>query len=256
MSQSDLVRIRALVAYDGSAFHGFAEQRDVSTVAGELRVALERVFGELDEFVCAGRTDAGVHGWGQVVHADVDRARFEAADLERVLRGLNKQLSPSIVVRELSRAANDFHARFSATARKYRYLVLNAPVGNPFLAATAWWVSDPLDIDAMNEASKAIVGEHDFTTFCRHPKTSEPVSLTRRILRAEWTKQDDDVVRFEIEANAFCHQMVRALTGTLVDIGKGRRAVQDMQQALEAKDRSKGSALAPPQGLCLLEVAY
>jgi tRNA pseudouridine38-40 synthase len=245
-----------MVAYDGSAFHGFAEQRDVSTVAGELRVALERVFGELSDFVCAGRTDAGVHGWGQVVHADVMRTRFESVDLERVLRGLNKQLSPAIVVRGLTQAAPDFHARFSATARKYRYLVLNAHVPNPFLAATTWWVSDPLDLDAMNQASQAIVGEHDFTTFCRHPKTDEPVSLTRRIHSAVWSRRDEDVVQFEIEANAFCHQMVRALTGMLVDIGRGRREIITMASALAAKDRAQGAPLAPPQGLCLRQVVY
>lgn len=250
------MRIRALVAYDGAAFHGFAEQRDVRTVAGELRQALERVFGELQDFTCAGRTDAGVHGWGQVVHADVARERAERADFDRVLRGLNKQLAPAVVVRELGAVDSEFNARFSATARKYRYLVLNARLPSPFLASTAWWVADPLDLDAMNSASRAIVGEHDFTTFCRHPKTDEPVSLTRRILKAEWTKQDDDIVRFDIEANAFCHQMVRSLTGMLVEIGRGRRQVQDMELALLAKDRSAGAPLAPPQGLCLREVVY
>jgi tRNA pseudouridine38-40 synthase len=250
------VRIRALVAYDGSAFHGFAEQRDVVTVAGELRTALERVFGELGDFTCAGRTDAGVHGWGQVVHADVDVARFQAADLERVLRGLNKQLGPSIVVRELEPANEGFHARFSATARRYRYVVLNTPVANPFLSATSWWVAQPLSMEAMNEACAFIVGEHDFTTFCRHPKTDEAVSLIRRIHRAEWTRQPDGIFHFDIEANAFCHQMVRAVTGMLVEIGRGRREVSEMQSALEARDRSKGAALAPPQGLCLREVIY
>lgn len=250
------VRIRALVAYDGSAFHGFAEQRDVLTVAGELRGALERVYGELEDFVCAGRTDTGVHGWGQVIHADVSRARFERSDPERVQASLNKQLSPAIVIRDLAAVTSEFHARFSATARKYRYLVLNAPLANPFMASTAWWVAAPLDIAAMNEASQAIVGEHDFTTFCRLPKTDELVSLTRRIFNAEWTRQADDIVQFEIEANAFCHQMVRSLTGMLVEIGKGRRAVEDMATALEARDRSKGAPLAPPQGLCLREVVY
>jgi len=197
-----------------------------------------------------------VHGWGQVVHADISRERAEQADLVRAQRGLNKQLAPSIVIRELSIVDGAFNARFDATARKYRYLVLNAPMANPFMANTAWWVQDPLDIDAMNEASQAIVGEHDFTTFCRHPKTDEPVSLTRRIHDARWSRQADDIVQFDIEANAFCHQMVRALTGMLVEIGRGRRDVSDMQRALEAKDRAAGAPLAPPRGLCLREVVY
>jgi tRNA pseudouridine38-40 synthase len=135
-------------------------------------------------------------------------------------------------------------------------LVLNAPIANPFLASTAWWVSEPLNIDAMNSASQAIAGEHDFTTFCRHPKTDESVSLTRRVHRAEWSRHADDMMHFDIEANAFCHQMVRSLTGMLVEIGRGRRKVGDMKDALEARDRAKGAALAPPQGLCLREVVY
>jgi tRNA pseudouridine38-40 synthase len=214
------------------------------------------MFGVVEDFTCAGRTDTGVHGWGQVVHADVDATRFRKLDTLRLLTAMNKQLAPQIVVRELHEVDALFNARFSATARRYRYLVLNASLADPFRAATTWWVPDALDLDAMNAAARCIVGEHDFTTFCRHPKTDETVSLVRRIHGAAWSRQADDVVQFDVEANAFCHQMVRALTGMLVEIGRGRRTVEDMGIALEARDRSKAATLAPPQGLCLREVVY
>lgn len=250
---SDVVRLRLLVAYDGTTFHGFAEQRDVRTVAGEMRIAMERVFGEVQDFTCAGRTDTGVHGWGQVVHADVRRERV--TDLARTQRGLNKQLSPSIVIREMSVVDGGFDARFSAVARRYRYTVMNTPVANPFVANTAWWVPEPLDVDAMNAACETLVGEHDFSTFCRRPKAEEPVSLVRRLHYARWTKIVDEL-RFDIQGNAFCHQMVRALTGMLTEIGRGRRGIEDMKTALDAMDRAAGAPLAPPQGLCLQEVVY
>lgn len=255
----ELMRIRLLVAYDGSRFHGFAEQRDVVTVAGELRRVMERMFGTVEDFTCAGRTDAGVHGYGQVVHADVDAGRFDRHGVERTLTAINKQLAPHIVVRDVAVVSSDFNARFSAKARRYRYLVLNAELPDPFRAGTAWWMPDVLDLGAMNAAAQLIVGEHDFSTFCRRPKEIDeqgPISLVRRVHSAKWSRQADDIVRFDIEANAFCHQMVRALTGMLVEIGRGRRAVTEMQSALEACDRSKGAPLAPPQGLCLMEVVY
>lgn len=241
-----------LIAYDGTPFHGFAEQRDVRTVGGELRIALERIFNQSLELICAGRTDTGVHAWGQVVHFDVERDDIEVQNIQR---SLNKQLGPAIVVREVSVVPYDFHARFSATGRRYNYSVLNTDLPNPFIANTSWWVSNALDVDSMNRAAAAIIGEHDFSTFCRRPKSEEEVSLTRRINAAKWSR-NEDLIEFDIEANAFCHQMVRSLTGMLVEIGRGRRSADDMSVALEARDRSKGAPLAPPQGLCLREVFY
>jgi tRNA pseudouridine38-40 synthase len=253
----ETVRLRLTLAYDGAGFHGFAEQKDVRTVAGELRATLERLFGTVDDFTCAGRTDTGVHAWGQVVHADVPAAAFARYDPTRIQAALNKQLAPSVVVRGIEPVDGEFNARFSATARQYRYLVLNTPLPSPFVANTTWWVPEPLDIDAMNEACAHIIGEHDFTSFCRRPKGEgqAEASLTRRVLDASWTREEE-MVRFDIRANAFCHQMVRALTGMLVEIGKGRRTPNAMNETLQARDRSKAAPLAPPQGLCLREVEY
>jgi tRNA pseudouridine38-40 synthase len=249
---SESIRVRMSVAYNGAPFHGFAYQNpDIVTVAGELRRTLAPFTGGVEpEIFCAGRTDAGVHAWGQVVHFDA----VPDIDVERIQKSLNKRLNPDIVVRSVDLVNNDFHARFSAKARRYRYTVQNSLFANPFNANTAWWVPAPLDIDAMNEACAHILGEHDFDSFCRRP--DEAATLARNIRNAHWQRLDDGIVRFDIEANAFCHQMVRSLTGVLVAIGRGKRQPNDMAAALAARDRSTTEALAPPQGLCLWEVLY
>lgn len=249
------VRVRLQLAYDGSGFHGFAYQRpEIRTVAGELRGAIESIYGIEPDVTCAGRTDAGVHAWGQVVHFDIDVGRLSRTGLDRMPTRLNRLLGPSIVVRLAEAAGTDFHARFSAKERHYRYSILRDRVPDPFLAATTWWIPEPMDIEAMNEACRVLLGEHDFAAFCR--RGEENASLTRHIIDAHWHSVDERVVRFDIAANAFCHQMVRSLTGMLVAIGTGRRAVDEMAAVLESRDRARAAHLAPPQGLCLWNVVY
>jgi tRNA pseudouridine38-40 synthase len=249
-----------LVAYNGAPFHGFAYQNpETVTVAGELRrTVAPLVGGNEPEILCAGRTDAGVHAWGQVVHFEVPSTGVGGSeseiDTERMQKSLNKRLNPNIVIRSVDIVDDEFHARFSAKARRYRYTVQNSPVANPFSATTAWWVPTPLDVDVMNEACAHILGEHDFDSFCRRPDGT--ATLTRNIRSAQWRRLDEGIVRFDVEANAFCHQMVRSLTGMLVAIGRGKRQPDDMATALAVKDRSTAEALAPAQGLCLWEVLY
>ena len=250
------VRVRMTVAYDGSGYRGFAANRDVVTVGGTLTAALERVLGARITLSCAGRTDAGVHAWGQVVSFDAPAADL---DVDELARAVTRLCGPSIVVRDASVAADDFDARFSARSRTYRYTVLNRPTPDPFLAATAWHVERPLDLHLLRLACDPIVGEHDFSSFCRLPKRAvgePPASLVRRVLRARWDDLGDGVLRFEIEATAFCHQMVRSLVGTLVEVGQGRRTPADVTAALRAADRHRAGQLAPPHGLCLFEVRY
>jgi tRNA pseudouridine38-40 synthase len=241
----------------------------VATVGGTLAAALERVLRHPVELTCAGRTDAGVHGWGQVVSFDAWPAkfsgeRFDAAKLRNAVNGL---CGPAIVVRELEVAdRSDFSARFDATARRYRYTVLNREVPDPFLATTAWHVPRPLDLVRMQAACDPLIGEHDFTSFCRKVKGGpgrgdggDDASLTRRVLDARWEVDEaagEGVLRFWIEATAFCHQMVRSITGTLVDAGLGKRTAADVLTALRAKDRAAAGPVAPPHGLCLWEVVY
>ena len=248
------MRVRATVAYDGGPYHGFAVNEGVRTVGGDLTEALTKCLRQPVELTCAGRTDTGVHAWGQVVSFDAP----DDADLLNIRTAVNRMLAPTIAVRALESASQEFDARFAATSRTYRYTILSQEVPDPFLAATAWLYPHPLDIDAMKAAAAFLVGEHDFSSFCRrqHSADGTEKSRVRRILRAEWVAEDDNLLRFEIESSSFCHQMVRSITGTLVDIGAARRPPEAMAAILSAKDRSWVPNLAPPHGLCLWSVSY
>ncbi len=251
-------RIRMTIAYDGSKFHGMAENANVRTVVGDIRAALEPVVGHPLQIAMAGRTDAGVHAWGQVISFDVksDGVDEQRCSPEYLARAINRQCVPEIVVRDAAIAPNDFDARFSARSRRYRYTVLHRHVPDPFLAATSWWVPEPLDIHALRLGCDALYGSHDFSSFCRRPKTDAEVSLIRRVTDANWVEGEDGILRFEIEASSFCHQMVRSIVGTLVEMGRGRRRPGEMAAIIRAQDRSLVPRLAPPQGLCLWEVTY
>jgi tRNA pseudouridine38-40 synthase len=270
-----------VVAYDGSAFRGFAAQPAQVTVAGTLAAAIARTtrMPAPPPITCAGRTDAGVHARGQVVHVDlpalpkVRRAGvtrpMEAADL---VGALNRQIAPAVVVKEAAPVPDGFDARRSATARRYRYLVWNAPTPDPLLSPVAWHVAGALDLRSMAAAADAVVGEHDFGAFCRRPPgsaRSDPV--VRRVRRADWTvarsPEIDDataastdgpgrLLRLDIEADSFCHQMVRSIVALLVEVGKGGPTTADVVAALRAKDRAGLPAPAPAHGLCLVSVAY
>jgi tRNA pseudouridine38-40 synthase len=164
-----------------------------------------------------------------------------------------------VVVRDVAAAAADFNARFSATARTYRYTVLNRPVPDPFLASTAWHVPLPLEPELLVLACDPFLGEHDFSAFCRRPKVrgdEPPPSLVRRVLRAGWTELGDDLLRFEIEATAFCHQMVRSIVGTVVAAGRAEVRAGDIRGILRAGARASAAPIAPPEGLCLWHVDY
>jgi tRNA pseudouridine38-40 synthase len=252
-------RARLVVAYDGSAFHGFAPNEGVATIAGVLADALSRIVRQPVDLTGAGRTDAGVHAWGQVVSVDLP----SAVDLDDLRRRVNSLCRPSIVVRSVAWAAPNFDARFSASWRHYRYTVLNEPVPDPFLAATAWHVEQPLSLRAMRLACDPLIGEHDFSAFCRSPKPGpdQPApSMVRRVLSADWRTDmrptGQQVLVFEIRATAFCHQMVRSIVGTLVDVGRGRLHAGDMRAILLSRDRSRAGQVAPPHGLCLWSVGY
>ncbi|MFN8020925.1 MAG: tRNA pseudouridine(38-40) synthase TruA [Acidimicrobiales bacterium] len=254
-----LRRARLTVAYDGRGFHGFAEATGQRTVMGDLRAAIERVIQRPVDPVGAGRTDAGVHGWGQVVSLDLP----DGTDLDRLRHRLTRLCGPDIAVREAEWCADpDFNARFSATWRHYRYHVLAAPTPVPALAATTWHVAAPLDLWAMQLACDPFIGEHDFGSFCRVPKVrpdQQVPSLRRRVLLAQWSRVESDygpLLRFEIRANAFCHQMVRSIVGTIVDVGSGKLHAGEVRGILLARDRRAAGQVAPPHGLTLWEVGY
>jgi tRNA pseudouridine38-40 synthase len=243
-----------VVAYDGAPFHGFAENAGVLTVASALRRAIELVMGHPVELAAAGRTDRGVHARGQVVSFDVDAARFDPSRLQRAINALCR---PSIVVREIAAASPDFHARFSAKSRVYRYYIHNAPYPDPLTSAYRWHVALPINLAAVRNASIPLVGTHDFGAFCKRPEglrsDGSPHSFVRKVQRLDWSGSGEEV-RLEIEAGSFCRQMVRSIVGTLVDVGIGRRRANDVAALLCSGART--ASVAPPHGLVLWEVRY
>ncbi len=252
---AQVLRVRMTVAYDGSAFRGFAPQPGLTTVSGVLAGALETVTRDRVELVCAGRTDAGVHAWGQVVSCDLPRSGL---DLARVQRSVNRLCGPGIVVRDIAEVAPGFSARYSARSRTYRYTVLNRDVPDPFWASTSWWVRQTLDVHALMLACDPFIGEHDFSSFCKRDKGRDvkPPSLVRRVIDARWEDEGEGVLRLWIEADSFCHQMVRSVVGTMVDAGRMRIHAGEICDILRGKDRARAGTLAPPHGLCLWKVSY
>jgi len=248
-------RARFVVSYVGSPFKGFAHNEGVFTVEGELTRAISTVARHQVELSIAGRTDAGVHGRGQVISCDIPAD----TDLENLVRSVNGMCKPNISVRSAEWAADDFDARFSATWRHYKYVVLNTPTPDPMLVDRAWHVWQPLSVPLMNLACDALMGEQDFTSFCRKPDpmpSQPPASMKRYVMAAKWTDNGDGTLTFDIKANAFCHQMVRSITGFLVEVGLRRRPPSDTRFVIMSKDRSLAPHLAPPQGLTLWEVGY
>jgi tRNA pseudouridine38-40 synthase len=177
------------------------------------------------------------------------------ADPVALQRAVNRALRPRVVVRETDVAEPGFDARRSATGRVYRYTVRNDPVADPFTASTAWHVPAPLDLPAMRLACDALLGEHDFSSFCRRPPAPD-ASLVRIVRDARWVDLGGGMLRFDIEASAFCHQMVRSIVGTLVEVGLGRRKAGLMASVVRARARSQAGQPAPAHGLCLWEVLY
>jgi tRNA pseudouridine38-40 synthase len=240
--------VRLTLAYDGTDFRGWARQADQRTVQGVVEGALERFLGSAPRLSVAGRTDAGVHARGQVVSF----ATQDAVDLARMQRALNGMLGPEVVCFDARAAPDGFDARFSATAREYRYRIDIGPWPDPFEARYVWHRPGELSVSAMRVAARALVGEHDFASFCRRPPVGDTV---RRVERLGVLRRGD---RIEISARApaFLHQMVRSLTGTLVAVGGGRVDPSSVPSILASRTRSAAGPVAPPHGLTLERVVY
>ena len=232
-----------------------APNTGVRTVVGELQRVLEPLLGAAPSIVMSGRTDAGVHATGQVLSLLVP----SHVPPDRIQKVVNSRLGPEVVVKEATVVEDEFSARYSATERRYRYTVVNQPTPDPLMARYGWWVATPLDVVKMNEAAACLLGEHDFSSFCRRPKPAgeTPVSLVRRINRAHWSTLDGgSVLRFEIDGSAFCHQMVRSIVGLCVAVGRGKRTPCEVPKILAARDRAASEQPAPPHGLNLWYVGY
>jgi tRNA pseudouridine38-40 synthase len=244
-----MTAIRLDLAYDGTEFHGWARQPGVRTVEGVLEEALERILGESPKLSVAGRTDAGVHARGQVA------SFVPPSDLqpERLQRALNGLLAPEVVVRAAKASLDVFDARRSAGGREYLYRVDTAPVPDPFTARFVWHRPGSLRLGPMRRAARLLVGEHDFASFCRAPKLP---SSTVRDLQALAVSIDGTEVRIRARGNAFLHQMVRSLAGTLVAVGEGGMDPDTMPAILQARSRAAAGPVAPPHGLTLMRVFY
>ncbi|MDA8261858.1 MAG: tRNA pseudouridine(38-40) synthase TruA [Actinomycetota bacterium] len=241
------------IAYDGTAFAGYARQKgELPTVQGALEEALVTVVGEGFRTVVAGRTDRGVHALAQVVGLSLEEER--SLDLSKVRKSLDSLTPASISVLAVKAAPEGFHARFSAVWRRYRYLISSRDADVPHLRRLCWHLGPDFRAEPLAEAAPAMLGERDFSTFCRRDPGGG--SLYRRVEEVSLYSVATGVWALEIRANAFCHQMVRSLVGYLGLVAVGDKPASAFADALAAADRAKGVTLAPPEGLYLVGVGY
>lgn len=245
-----MARYQSIVAYDGTAYHGFQRQAEgLPTVQAELESALRRIGWQGDSLLAAGRTDAGVHARGQVIAFDHEW-NHSLFDLSKAL---NDHLPSDIGVTGSSLAEPDFEPRFHASSRWYRYRLLMSDHPDPLRARFVWRRWSDLDLESMQAAAQALRGEHDFGAFGQAPV--EGGHTVRQVLHAQWQWAGDEL-QFDIEANAFLQHMVRRLVAALIQIGEGRVSVEQMTRHLHQPELPWGGNLAPPSGLILMEVKY
>jgi tRNA pseudouridine38-40 synthase len=260
--------IRLTLAYDGTNYVGWQVQPNGVSVQSVVAAAIEKLTGESPTLLAAGRTDAGVHALGQVANFRTNTA----IPCENIRAGLQSYLPHDIAVREAVEVPECFHATHSAVRKRYRYVIHNSRVRNPLLRNYVWQVHEPLDVVAMHEAGQALVGTHDFRAFESHfPNKATSVRSVMELAVSrhdEWSLwsgsreaarphgEEGPFISFEICADGFLYNMVRAITGTLVDVGRGRSGIDDVKRILESQHRSQAGPTAPSQGLYLVSVDY
>ncbi|MDF1646068.1 MAG: tRNA pseudouridine(38-40) synthase TruA [Legionellaceae bacterium] len=243
------MRIALIIEYDGSQYHGWQSQPELRTVQGVLEQALTQVANQEIRVVYSGRTDTGVHATHQVVHFDVESKR----NVRAWVHGTNALLPKDVCVKWGQEIAGDFHARYSAVSRRYRYVIYNAAIRQALLQGNVTWQSRRLDHNLMHESAQFLLGEYDFTSFrAMHCSAKTPV----RTIQAIRVFRRGDLVILDITANAFLHHMVRNIAGVLMAVGQGRQKVSWVEEVLHAKDRKLGAETAPPYGLYLVDVTY
>ncbi len=250
-SSAQPAHFRAVIEYDGTDFLGFQVQASGRTVQGAIEQTLHRLAQQSVRVVGAGRTDAGVHAAGQVVAFRV-AWKHAPADLKRALNAL---LPTDIAVLHLDPAPADFHPRFSASERHYRYQVGQWPGHSPLRARYAWELGPEIDVEAMNLAATQLVGRHDFITFGQPPQDEPAASTIRQVSEARWS-QHPPYLFFDIRANAFLRRMVRTIVATLVQVGQGRMTPAQVGELLASRQRGLAPPPAPAQGLILISVVY
>ncbi|MEV0787256.1 tRNA pseudouridine(38-40) synthase TruA [Streptomyces sp. NPDC050423] len=254
--ETGFVRVRLDLAYDGKDFSGWAKQTSRRTVQGEIEDALRTVTrsSRTYDLTVAGRTDAGVHARGQVAHVDLP-AEVWAEHADKLLRRMAGRMAPDVRVWRIAEAPAGFNARFSALWRRYAYRVADRPGGvDPLVRGHVLWHDRPLDVDAMNEAAARMTGEHDFAAYC---KKREGATTIRTLQKLSWVRDEaSGIMTATVQADAFCHNMVRALIGAALFVGDGRRPAAWPAEVLAARVRDPGVHVVRPHGLTLEEVAY
>jgi tRNA pseudouridine38-40 synthase len=242
--------IKLLIEYDGTNYQGWQVQPKGQTIQGILEEKLGLLTGEPVQLFGSGRTDSGVHALGQVAHFKTQNRM----DIPTIQRALNSLLPPDILIQKAEEVGEGFHARKHSKSKVYEYRILNRRLRSVFDRGYVWHIPQKLNLTEMKKATQSIIGEHDFAAF---RTVGSPTRTTvRRVIRAEWKRGRDGIIRFEIEANGFLKQMVRSIIGTLVEIGKGKRKASDLRKIMNSKDRKKAGPTAPAQGLFLEEVKY
>ena len=248
------------LSYDGTDFHGFARQSGLQTIQGDLEHALKTIFRREVETVGAGRTDVGVHALGQVVSFQLSEDELETISLTKLRNSINALTSKGIVVNKIETRPAGFSARFSAVEREYRYRFVFGEVEPLFMRPYVWWVptSYPIDVQAMKQAAKYLVGEYDFASFCV-AASSVDKNTVRKILSITLFESEhlgEMCLVLQIRGNAFLHSMIRIIAGTLLKVGLGKHEPQWVVEVLQARDRKAAGQTAPAQGLTLWRVRY
>ncbi len=243
------MNIKVVLEYDGSGFAGWQQQARGRTVEAELKQALRAITGQDHKVYAAGRTDAGAHAEGQVVSFQTD-GRISP---HRLVAALNAKLPADVAVLSGEEVPDEFHARYSARWRRYRYRYLDRPSRPALERGRCWHVPGALDVDAMSAAAKALAGKHDWTSYC---SASEPPDARVREMRSARVVRRGDVVELELVAEGFLRGLARGIAGALAEVGRGRRPPEWVGEVLEARDRRKAARTAPAGGLTLMEVIY
>jgi tRNA pseudouridine38-40 synthase len=242
--------IQITLEYDGSNYHGWQRQTNGISIQQTLEEKIAVITGDRIIVIGSGRTDAGVHALGQVAHFKTVSSIRDA----RLLKGINSLLPKDIVVRDLKEVDASFHARYDVKSKVYLYQIFNSSIRPVMLHRYAWFVSASLDRERMREAAGIFRGTHDFSSVCS--THSDAPDHIRTIMDIQIESNRRDLIQIEMEANGFLRYMVRGIVGILVDAGRGKRSLSELQEVMDAKDRKRGSITAPPHGLFLKEVKY